>query len=287
MKPTSHYLNVNGIKTHWLDFGSSTLPSIVCLHGLSRNAYDFYSIGKALSSYYHVRAVDFRGRGESGWGPREQYVLPVYVKDLLTLLDCWGVTKTSLIGSSMGGLISILLASKYPSLVSKIALNDIGPEFEPLGLKRIVKTSLEAPMLFLSQNSVVSYFRKYFPPIAKVGDDVVWEFALSSIKPKKEGGWEWKMDPAVRAAIEVSKEAVAPDLWKEFKSCRCDFLVLRGVDSDLLSRRICQKMLEVHPNCHWVEVPGVGHTPLLTEPIAVSALMNFFVDSNKGHQEGL
>ena len=231
MSPKSRFTNANGIAHHYLDFGSEGKPSLICLHGLTRNARDFDSVGRTLSPYYHVRAVDVRGRGDSSWGKPDQYRLSTYVEDLLALVGEWNVRSTSIIGTSMGGLIALLFAARETDRVKRIVLNDIGPEIDPVGLDRILNTVCLTPGV--------------------------------------------NLDPAVCSEARREPRQIAPNLWGELLRTKADLLVFRGAQSDVLSREVCLLMADGNPHCRWVEVPGVGHPPSLSEPEAIRALREF------------
>lgn len=273
---TSHFATVDGFRHHYLEIGEGRGPLVTCVHGLSRNARDFLGIGSILGEELSVRAIDVRGRGESAWGPREAYRFETYADDLLALLDHWGAERTSLLGTSMGGIISLLFAARHPERVDRIVLNDIGCELDPVGMQRIAETMREAPASFTDLDAVVAYFRSYFPPIARFSDDEVAEFAASSLKPTASG-LIWRMDPAVRLALrDALAEPPTFDLWHVFDQIRAPILILRGQDSDVLARDTLNRMLKRKRGAEGIEVPGVGHAPLLTEAVSIAALRRFF-----------
>src|SRR5690242_12457235 len=125
---SSQFVTVNGLKLHYLDFGSSGQPPLVCIHGLSGNAHAFDGLAPHLVGSYRVIALDVRGRGDSDWGPPGDYNPSVYVSDLAVMLDTLKIDNVSLIGTSMGGIISMMYAGGYPERVARLVLNDIGPE---------------------------------------------------------------------------------------------------------------------------------------------------------------
>src|SRR5207244_2897774 len=104
--PSSELVKVNGLRLHYLDFGNPTAPPLVCIHGLSGNAHNFDGLAPHLADKWHVMALDVRGRGDSQWGPSGEYTAPVYVSDLVAMLDALNISRTALIGTSMGGIIS-------------------------------------------------------------------------------------------------------------------------------------------------------------------------------------
>ena len=276
--PESKFVNANGLRLHYLDFGNPSAPPLVCIHGLTANAHSFDGIAPKLSQRYHVISIDVRGRGDSGWGPVSEYALPAYVSDLNGMLDGLKIPRTSLIGTSMGGMISMTFAVLFPGKVEKIVLNDIGPEIDPAGLKRIMDYVVEPPQEFKDIGAVVAYYRSIYPPVEHETDAVVAEWVRTSVKPTDRGTLTWKMDPGVRQALRDALKNPPPliDTWKPYASIKAPILVVRGGDSDILSAATAKKMCELSPNTKMVEVPGVGHAPFLTEPEAAKAIAEFF-----------
>jgi esterase len=274
----SKFVTVNGLRLHYLDFGNPSAPPLICVHGLTANAHSFDEVAQQLAGRYHVMSVDVRGRGESQWGPPNEYTLPAYVNDLNATLESLKIPRASLIGTSMGGMISMTFAVLYPAKVERIVLNDIGPEIDPAGLKRIMDYVIEPPQEFKNIAEVVAYYRAIYPPIAKDPDAVVIEWVKWSVKPTDRGTLTWKMDPAVRQALREAQNTPLPqfDVWQPYAAIKAPILVVRGGQSDILSAATARKMCEVSPNTKMVEVPGVGHAPFLTEQIAVKALAEFF-----------
>lgn len=280
----SHEVWLNGIRHHYLELGTEGMPTLVCLHGLTRNARDFLPLAQPLGNRFHLYALDVRGRGDSDRGPADRYVFPQYVEDLKAALDAWGIARTSLLGTSMGGIISLLFAARYPERVERLILNDVGPEVDPRGVARILATTTHAPEEFADREGLIAYFRTYFPPAEDWPAEKVWAFAQSSFRATVRGTWVWKMDPVVRQALlRGGASAAAPDLWAELKKLRCPLLIIRGAKSDVLSPETCARIRQLHPETRLVEVPGVGHPPLLTEAPVTEALPSFLSSGAAGH----
>ncbi len=125
--PEDKFQTAGGLKLHYLDFGGEGKPALVCIHGLTGNAHNFDALFPHLTARYRVLALDVRGRGDSAWGPAADYNPQVYVSDLKEFLDALGIKRVSLVGTSMGGVISMMFAGGYPETVEHLVLNDIGP----------------------------------------------------------------------------------------------------------------------------------------------------------------
>ncbi|HXW84850.1 MAG TPA: alpha/beta hydrolase [Candidatus Binataceae bacterium] len=268
------FVRVGALNLHYLDHGTEGRPPLVCIHGLTSNAHHFDGLAPHLSARYHVRAFDVRGRGDSDWGPPTEYLTQNYVNDLLGALDALGIGKVTLIGTSMGGIISMSFAGGWPDRVEKLVLNDIGPEVDPAGGQRIQSYVAAAPDRFPDLGAVVAYYRENYPPMRRLSDAQVREFVASSVKPAADGrGLAWKMDPAVRGRRGPSQQRL--DLWVPFARITCPILVVRGHDSDILSVRTAEQMRTTHKDLRVVEIPGVGHAPSLTEPESLATIRAF------------
>lgn len=173
----------------------------------------------------------------------------------------------------MGGTIAMYYAALHPERVERAVLNDVGPEFDPAGVARILGYVTGAPEMFADMKAVTRYYREHYAAVAKgLSDDQLTEFARYHVRKSDTGMYVWKMDPAIR---KVPAQAAAMDPWKALGAIRCPLLLIRGAESDLLSRNIAGRMAEALPALTVVEVPGVGHAPTLTEPAARQALDEF------------
>ena len=275
MSAQSRFFNANGLKLHYLDFGNPSAPPLVCIHGLSGNAHNFDGLAPHLTDHYHVISIDVRGRGDSQWGPPGEYAPPVYINDLSQMLEALKLDRVSLIGTSMGGIVSMLFAGGYPQRVERLVLNDIGPEVDPAGLKRITGYFTDAPFDFKDMAEVAAYYRANYPFLAEAPEAELTEFVRWAVKPAADGRLTWKIDPAVRNIPRTGTAARPMDMWVPYTRIAARTLVIRGAQSDILSVATAQRMCRVLPGAKLVEIPGVGHAPTLTEPAAVAAIREF------------
>ena len=270
------FVNANGLRLHYLDYGNDGAPWAVCVHGLTGNAHNFDALAGVLAAKYHVISVDVRGRGDSNWGPPTEYLPQNYVTDLAKMLEELRVARASLIGTSMGGIISMMYAGGWPERVERLAINDIGPEIDPVGAARIASYVGEAPERFKDIGEVVKYYKENYPAMAKLADSVVAEQVKWSVKPGTDGNLAWKMDPNVRRPLRGGTAQQRLDLWVPYARIACPILIVRGADSDILDRATASRMCKVLKRAKVVEVPGVGHAPSLMEAEALGALKEFF-----------
>jgi pimeloyl-ACP methyl ester carboxylesterase len=267
------FVEANGLRHHLLARGRPEAAAVVMVHGLAGQAHVFDPIASQLAANYHVYCLDVRGRGESEWGPMDGYHVDNYVADLEAIRQALGLERFALVGTSMGGMITMYYAACYPQVVQRAVLNDIGPEIDPRGLERIRSYVGHAPEGFCDMKAVVRYYREnYAPMIEHLPDDQVEEFARWNVRKSDSGLYVWKMDPSVRT---FQAPAPSMDPWQAFRAMRCPVLVLRGAESDVLSRETAQAMCAAVSDCQLVEVPGVGHAPVLTEPESRQALESF------------
>jgi pimeloyl-ACP methyl ester carboxylesterase len=270
------FVNANGLRLHYIDYGNDGAPWIVCVHGLTANAHSFDALAGVLAAKYHVISVDVRGRGDSQWGPPTEYLNQNYVTDLAKMLEELGIARASLVGTSMGGIISMMYAGGWPERVERLVVNDIGPEIDPAGMARIASYVGEAPERFKDIGEVVKYYKENYPQLAKLADSVVAEQVKWSVKPSSDGALAWKMDPNVRRPLRGGTAQQRFDLWVPYARIACPLLIVRGADSDILDRGTASRMCKVLKRAKTVEVPGVGHAPSLMEPEALGAIKELF-----------
>ncbi|HTW88785.1 MAG TPA: alpha/beta hydrolase [Candidatus Binataceae bacterium] len=273
MESVSKFITVNGLKLHYLEFGDAANPAIVCIHGLTRSAHDFDALAPHLAGKYRVLSLDVRGRGDSAWGPPHQYNIAAYAADLTALLDQLKLARVSLIGTSMGGRISILYSGAHPERVEKLVLNDIGPALNPEASARINQWVASAPIEFASLDDAMEHYRavQFGPADADFAAMLKW-----LVKPSTGGRLTWKMDPAIRKPPSGTSAVLPIGFWAEFEKITVPILIVRGAVSTVLMPETVQRMCQVSSEARAVEVPGVGHAPSLVEPEALNALRAFF-----------
>jgi len=268
------FVQANGVRHHLIARGNPAAPAVMMIHGLTQQAHVFDAIATRLATRLHIYCLDVRGRGESEWGPPGDYNVETYVSDLEALREALGIERFALVGTSMGGLIGMAYAPRYAERVTRIVLNDIGPEIDPRGGQRIMTMLRSAPEAFTGLKAVVKYYRdENAAVLGKRSDDEVLDYARWHVRRSDSGVYVWKMDPAVRAP--TPPEPQGQDPWANLRAITCPVLVIRGAESDVLSAETARKMSEATTTCFVAEVPGIGHAPSLVEPAAVKALDAF------------
>lgn len=277
-------LGAGGLRrmAYW-EWGDAANPrALVCVHGLARQARDFDTLAQAMSDEYRVVCVDVVGRGRSDWlVDPSGYQIPAYVADMVTLLARLNAQTVHWVGTSMGGLIGLGLASLPQSPIDKLVLNDVGPAIQFEALLRI-GSYLGQPLRWNTLDEAADYLHTIsasFGPHTRAQ----W-LALSRPMLKADGdGFKLHYDPAIAQPF----KAITPELaaageamtWAAYDAIKCPTLVLRGADSDLLKRATAQAMTERGPKAQLIEFAGVGHAPTLVADDQVSVVREFLLGS--------
>jgi esterase len=273
-QPQSKFLIVNGLRLHYLDWGNSSAPPVVCVHGYTSSAQAFNAPARHFQSRFHWLAPDVRGHGESAWSPAGAYQYSDQVADLEGIVDQLGLEQFTLIGTSMGGIIAMAYAGAHPERLARLVINDIGPDAE-VGSQRITQMVGDRPDEFATLEDAMAYRRQMSPIVARRSEEDQRELALGVLRRRPDGRWAWKMDPAyVRQRVQQGPPP-RPSLWPALQRIPCPTLVIWGMESDVLSEAQARRMVEVVPRGELVAVPGVGHAPTLMEPAALDALERF------------
>jgi pimeloyl-ACP methyl ester carboxylesterase len=263
--------------------GPARLP-VIAIHGLTRNSADFGSIAPLIAATgRRVLALDVRGRGRSDRATDPMtYQPPVYAKDVLALMDQAGVGRAVFLGTSMGGLITMALTAAAPERVAAAILNDIGPEVAPEGLARIASYTGQTVEI-RSWDDAADYARRTNgAALPHYGPDDWMAFARRVFREGPNGVPALDYDPDIAAPMRAAgKDALVPDLWPAFRNLAegRKLMLVRGATSDLLSPDIAARMREAAPHMKFVEIPGVGHAPMLDEPAARDAILGFLADA--------
>lgn len=259
--------------------GPAKLP-VIAIHGLTRNSADFEAIAPLIAqSGRRVLAVDVRGRGRSDRAPDPMTYQPLtYAQDVLALMEQAGIARAVFLGTSMGGLITMALAAVRSKVIAAAIINDVGPEVAKEGLMRIAAYSgqqVETPGWAEAAAYVKLHNAVAFPHYT----DADWDaFARRVFRIGTEGSPVLDYDPDIAVPIRAAgAKALVPNLWPMFtRLTRArPVLLVRGETSDLLSPEIAAKMRKRAPKMDFVEVPGVGHAPMLDEPEAKAAIFPF------------
>ena len=251
-------------------------PVVVCLHGLMRNGRDFEELAVHLGARCRVIVPDVRGRGLSARDPNfNNYQIPTYLGDLLLLLAGLGAQRVTVIGTSMGGLMAMVLAVMQPGLVAGIVLNDVGPEVDRIGLERIRGYAGKAAPV-RSWAEAVALVRSVYGSALPGLSDERWErIARLSYRADAQGVPQADADPLIGEPLR-SSDGAAPNLWPLWGAlANVPMLAIRGAHSDILSAATLTRMQREKPDLQVLTVADRGHTPLLDEPECLGAIERF------------
>jgi pimeloyl-ACP methyl ester carboxylesterase len=252
--------------------GPAGAPTVVCVHGLTRNGRDFDRLAEALSARYRVVAPDMPGRGKSDWVPAEQYGYPLYLTVCAALLARLDVGSVDWVGTSMGGLIGMLMAAQPKTPIRRLVVNDVGPLVAKAALERIASYVGQDPG-FASVEEVEAYLRRVHAPFGPLSDAQWRHLAEHSWRRRAEGGLGLAYDPAIGNAFKGKLDDV--DLWSVWDRIEAPTLALRGKESDLLRAADAQAMTGRGPRARLVEFPSVGHAPALMAEDQIAAVQAF------------
>lgn len=264
----------DGLRLHYRDYpGPAGRPPILCLHGLTRNARDFESVAARYAGDWRVLAIDFRGRGLSEWDPQsERYAPPTYAEDVIELLADAGVDRAVFFGTSLGGLVTMIIAALSPERIAGAILNDVGPELDLRGIERI-GSYVGKPVLFRDWQDAASALRSRHGDVHPGYGEFEWLRYARRVCRETDRGVEFDYDMTIADNFERGETGESPDAWPLYRALAGrPVLILRGQYSDLLSDAVLDRMAREVPDTEVVTVPGVGHAPDLDEPEAVAAV---------------
>ncbi|HEX5804350.1 MAG TPA: alpha/beta hydrolase [Azospira sp.] len=263
----------------YTEWGERDNPRVlVCVHGLTRNCRDFDALAAALASDYRVICPDVVGRGRSDWlKDSAGYGFPQYVADMMVLLARLDVPTVHWVGTSMGGLIGMIIASQQQSPISRLVLNDVGPVITAESLQRIGDYVGKAPR-FASVEEAERYIRLVSAPFGALSDAQWRQLTESSIRQGDDGKWGMVYDPAIGEPFrQAFLRHQAVDLWPIYDGIRCPTLVVRGAESDLLTAETHAAMGQRGPRARLAEIPGVGHAPMFLDAPQIALVREFLL----------
>lgn len=274
-------LNSRGFhRLHYTDWGDAANPRVViCVHGLTRNCRDFDALAAALQDRFRVVSISMAGRGRSDWLPNaEDYGYPQYMTDataLIARVTAGGAGDISWIGTSMGGMLGLLLAARPHTPVRRLVLNDVGALIPKAAMERIGGYVGRDPR-FDSFEAFERHVRTVSAPFGPLSDAQWRHLAEHNAHRHDDGRWGMIYDPGIALPF-TRAPARDVDLWKAYDTLRCPTLLLRGAESDLLLRETAEEMTRRGPKPRLVEFAGVGHAPALMAADQIAAVREFLL----------
>lgn len=275
-------LNPSGFhRIAYVEWGAAAAArTVLCVHGLTRNGRDFDRLGARLAETARVVCPDVAGRGRSDRLPAaEHYGYPQYLLDMTVLLARTGAETVDWVGTSMGGLIGMMLAARANAPIRRLVLNDIGPFVPRAALERLAGYVGKDPR-FDSLAALEAYLRRVHAPFGPL-DDAGWRhLAEHGYRRLADGRFALAYDPAIGQAFAGPLADI--DLWAVWDAVRCPVLVLRGAESDLLTAVTAEEMRRRGPGATLVEFPGVGHAPALMAEDQIAVVAEWLAEAGGG-----
>jgi pimeloyl-ACP methyl ester carboxylesterase len=270
---TSHFIEANGIKLHYLDYGLAGYPAMLCVHGAAAHAHWFDFVAPGLSVDHHVHALDLRGHGDSAWADQNTYAFPTFAQDLDAVAAKLGLSDFILVGHSMGGMVSLLYAATYPGRVARLIIVD-SIMLMPMARIAQMRAFGERPAsTYATQEELVARYRLSPPETHIAAPEVIHRMAMHSGRMNNEGRWQHKADRRVYAN---SQQIAGVPLWKKIA---IPALVIKG---SLSTRFGPQEMAAIRanaPQVQWAEVPASNHHITLDNPRGFVDVVQAFLRS--------
>ena len=266
-QPVDRFVDVNGLRIHYLDWGGSGKP-FVMVHGLDRVARTFDHLAVRFSPTYRVIAIDMRGHGDSGWDPQGRYLVEDHVGDLEGVVQQLGLRDLTLWGNSTGGRVAQVFAGKHPDLVSHVISEDVGPERPRQIADNYAKRVQQEQAGWSSEDELLAQLRKANP---RMSPAVLDPYVRYGTKKRADGRIEWKRDP------QLVKGFVATELWRFVRDIKSPILYIIGGRSNIVPPETQEELKKTLPNAQLITVPDVGHYPSDEKPDEVMRIVSRFL----------
>jgi pimeloyl-ACP methyl ester carboxylesterase len=251
---------------------------LVCVHGLTRSGRDFDELARALCAQFRIVCPDVAGRGDSDrLADPKHYTWAQYVADMVTLIARLDVEAVNWLGTSMGGLVGMALAAQPGNPIRKLVLNDAAPVVAKAALERLA-VYVGQQLRFATLEEAEKYVRTISAPFGP-HSDAQWRFLTETWVRRAEDG---SLRPHYDTRIVETFRATMPDkdleLWQLYDAVRCPTLLVRGEQSDLVSRQTAAEMARRGPRAKVIEIRGVGHAPTLLQPEQIAVVRDFLLE---------
>lgn len=269
------FLRLRGLRFHFVSWGRVGAPVVICLHGLRSYARTFEPLALALADAFNVIALDLRGRGQTDWDPDANYYIDEYVADLEQFVDTLGLPHFHLLGHSLGGIIAYVYSQRHAERVQSLIIEDSGPNAsrQSAGAGRINAELRNTPATFPDWQSAKAFWRSIRPNVT----EAAIESRVANSLRETDAGIGWIHDQAGIADCRLNPTRPEPDLWPCVKALSCPTLLLKGGDSDYLSRATVNEMIALNPVIDAREIQGAGHYIHDDQPDAFIAAVRTFL----------
>lgn len=271
-QPADRFATVNGLRIHYLDWGTSGKQPLILLHGIARVAHTFDHLAPRFSKDYHVISVDMRGHGDSDWDPRGAYLVEDYVKDIEGLVAQLNLRNIIFWGNSTGGRVAQVFAGSHPELVSAVIVEDVGPERpREISDRRAARMSQEEKG-WASVEELLAQMKKDNP---RTSEALLRSFAKYGSKQREDGRIVLKRDPA------IGKGFVPTELWQIVRQIKAPIIYILGGASTIVPAETQEQLRQALPQVQIVTMPGLGHYPSDEKPEDFLAIVDKFLAGTK------
>ncbi|HJQ85085.1 MAG TPA: alpha/beta hydrolase [Candidatus Binatia bacterium] len=267
--PRDGTTSLNGLRFHFLDWGTAARPPLLLLHGGAQTAHSWDEVAPDLARDHHVLALDQRGHGDTDWAPDGRYRREDFVADVRAFLDDRGWATATLIALSLGGLNSIAFAAAHPERITGLVVVDVAPTISSAGGKAIAAQL--GVREFASFEEAVARAQAFNP--LRTAENIR-ERLRHALRETPEGRWTYKFDTRIGSGgLETDFE----QLWEKVRAIRCPALLVRGAQSAILTREAAARFVEELPGATVVEVPNAGHSVMGDNPAGFLAAVRPFL----------
>lgn len=268
-QPADRYVTVNGLRIHYLEWGSSDKPPLIMLHGIGRIAHTFDHIAPHFSANYRVMAVDMRGHGDSDWDPKGAYLVEDYVKDIEGLARQLRLQNITIWGNSTGGRVAQVFAGLHPEMVSAVISEDVGPERpREIADGMTARLKQEDEKGWASEDELLAQQKTGSP---RTNEDILRAYVHYGSKRRADGRIIWKRDPAIGNGF------IPTELWRFVREIKSPIIYVLGGRSTIVPAATQDELRKVLPQAQIDTVPGAGHYPSEENPTAFLAIVDKFL----------
>jgi esterase len=262
------FVTVNGLRLHYLDWGSPDKQPFIMLHGIGRVAHSFDHIAPRFSQDYHVIAIDMRGHGDSAWSPEGAYLVEDYAKDLAAFVDQLNLRNVVLLGNSTGGRVVQVFAGTHPDRVAKLVVEDVGPERTNEIASGFARRVQQEESGWASEDELVASLMRGG---GTVSEELQRNYAHFGSKRREDGRIVWKRDP------NLVKGFVPTELWAQVLKITCPTIYILGGASNIVPPETQKKLKESLPAAEIVTMPKLGHYPHQEAPEDYTRIVQAFL----------
>jgi esterase len=269
-----HVVNLHGQRFHYTEWGDDAAPAVVLLHGITGHARTWDDEAAALAARFRILALDQRGHGDSDPAPDGDYRTSTLAEDLAVFVDALALRSFRVVALSLGGRVAMAYAAHHPGRIERLVIVDIGPDIAAAGRARIGGALAATPEHFATLEQARAWIRA---ANVRYTERALQQRVAHGVRATADGGFSWKYDRAIRDAIRAGRWEDPIDLWPAWCALACPTLLIRGVDSDVLSAETAKQMVARCSHARLVEVADAGHSVPAEQPDRFLALIDEFL----------